>query len=146
MAEPCAGVIAKSGTDDQQDDDYRRSKNSFHLRNRVSYSAVYATGTPGVSSAGSHTSATFYTYHIHGNVDTLLQDYNDGVMKDAGNRFKKIVYDYDLISGKVNDVAYQPGQADAFYHHYEYDAENRLTTVYITQGIKGEQKLKNTWK
>ncbi len=108
-----------------------------NLRNRVSYSAVYATGTPGVSSAGSHTSATFYTYDIHGNVDTLLQDYNDGVMKDAGNRFKKIVYDYDLISGKVNDVAYQPGCDDAFYHHYEYDAENRLTEVYTSQGKYG---------
>jgi len=40
-----------------------------------------------------------------------------------------MVYSYDLISGKVNDVAYQPGQADQFYHRYEYDAENRLTIV-----------------
>ena len=36
---------------------------------------------------------------------------------------------YDLISGKVNEVAYQPGQADAFYHRYSYDAENKLTDV-----------------
>ncbi|MCP9751022.1 RHS repeat protein [Ferruginibacter sp. HRS2-29] len=45
------------------------------------------------------------------------------------NRFKKIVYNYDLISGKVNRVAYQPGYADQFYHRYEYDAENKLTIV-----------------
>jgi hypothetical protein len=79
--------------------------------------------------AGAHTSATYYSYDIHGNVDVLLQDYNSGIMKSSGNRFKKIMYDYDLISGKVNEVAYQPGEADAFYHRYSYDAENRLTDV-----------------
>ena len=39
------------------------------------------------------------------------------------------MYRYDLISGKVNQVAYQPSQPDAFYHRYTYDAENRLTDV-----------------
>jgi len=51
-------------------------------------------------------------------------------MNQSGNRFKKVVYNYDLISGKVNQVSYQPGQADAYYHRYSYDAENRLTDVY----------------
>ncbi len=46
-----------------------------------------------------------------------------------GNRWKKIVYSYDLISGKVNMVSYQPGQEDAFYHRYTYNAENRITNV-----------------
>lgn len=36
---------------------------------------------------------------------------------------------HDLITGKVNSVAYQPGKIDAFYHRYSYDAENRLTQV-----------------
>ena len=65
-----------------------------------------------------------------------MQDYRTGMGSISctsdtlkGNRFKKMVYSYDLISGKVNDVAYQPGQADQFYHRYEYDAENRLTIV-----------------
>jgi RHS repeat-associated protein len=40
-----------------------------------------------------------------------------------------MVYDYDLISGKVNQVAYQPGFTDEFYHRYTYDAENRITDV-----------------
>jgi hypothetical protein len=51
-------------------------------------------------------------------------------MNTSGNRFKKIVYNYDLISGKVNQVSYQPGQWDAYYHRYAYDAENRITDVY----------------
>jgi YD repeat-containing protein len=98
-----------------------------NLRNRVSYTGVYATGTP--ASVNEHVAATFYSYDIHGNVDTLLQDYKVGVMNDANNRFKKLVYNYDLISGKVNMVSYQPGKTDAFYHRYSYDAENRLTLV-----------------
>jgi hypothetical protein len=68
-------------------------------------------------------------------VDTLLQDFGNSsgianAMNQNDNRFKKIVYDYDLISGKVNQVSYQPGAYDAYYHRYEYDAENRLTDVY----------------
>ncbi|MBO9572715.1 MAG: hypothetical protein J7497_10995, partial [Chitinophagaceae bacterium] len=74
------------------------------------------------------------SYDIHGNVDTLLQDYGvswvfANIMNANGNRYKKIVYDYDLISGKVNKVSYQPGWADQMFHKYSYDAENRLTKV-----------------
>ncbi|MEP7238962.1 MAG: hypothetical protein ABI685_13880, partial [Ferruginibacter sp.] len=104
-----------------------------NLRNRVSYTALYATGVPGLSTAGSHQTASYYSYDIHGNVDTLLQDYNFGVMQSTGNRFKKLVYNYDLISGKVNMVSYQPGWEDEFYHRYFYDAENRLTEVETSQ-------------
>jgi len=34
-----------------------------------------------------------------------------------------------LISGKVNHVGYQPGERDAFYPRYSYDAENRITNA-----------------
>jgi hypothetical protein len=99
-----------------------------NLRNRVSYSAVYNTAAD--LESNEFESATFYSYDIHGNVDTLVQDYKHGVMAgNGGNRFKKMVYRYDLVSGKVNHVAYQPGQRDAFYHRYSYDAENRITNV-----------------
>ena len=98
------------------------------LRNRVAWTALY--NTAGSIDSLNHATATFYSYDIHGNVDTLLQDFKSGIMATSGNnRFKKIVYQYDLISGKVNQVAYQPGQQDAFYHRYTYDAENRLTDV-----------------
>lgn len=99
-----------------------------NLRNRVSWSGLFddADDADGLVT---HTGATFYSYDIHGNVDTLLQDINQGVMKSSGNRFKKMVYRYDLISGKVEQVAYEPGNRDGFYHRYFYDAENRLTDV-----------------
>jgi RHS repeat-associated protein len=50
-------------------------------------------------------------------------------MNTNGNRFKKISYKYDLVSGKVNRVNYQQGWSDQGFHRYNYDAENRLTMV-----------------
>src|SRR6185503_20573171 len=40
---------------------------------------------------------------------------------------------YDLISGKVKKVSYQPGYPDQFYHLYEYDADNHITEVYTSK-------------
>lgn len=54
----------------------------------------------------------------------------NNIPSNPGHRYKKITYNYDLISGKVNQVSYQAGKPDAYYHRYEYDAENRLTQVY----------------
>jgi hypothetical protein len=106
-----------------------------NLRNRVSYSQVFDTEPTGANDnnySGTHRAATYYSYDIHGNVDTLMQDYGNptaglNAMNTSNNRFKKIAYNYDLISGKVNKVSYQPGMQDEFYHRYSYDAENRIT-------------------
>jgi RHS repeat-associated protein len=106
-----------------------------NLRNRVSYVQFFNLD-PGADVSFSHQTATYYTYDIHGNVDILLQDYGNSTingtpnaMNTGSNRFKRMAYDYDLISGKVNMVSYQPNMADAFYHKYSYDAENRITGV-----------------
>jgi RHS repeat-associated protein len=95
-----------------------------NLRNRVSYTLV-----KNLSTDTWQANATFYTYDIHGNVDKLLQDYRGVSGLPANSRFKHISYRYDLVSGKVNEVAYQTGEADAFYHRYDYDADNRITSV-----------------
>jgi len=95
-----------------------------NLRKRVSsvtYSDIYH------SNPLVYNYATHYDYDIHGNVDTLLQD-NYSVTVSS-QRFKKIAYCYDLVSGNMNGVYYQPGQPDRFYQTYEYDADNRLTDV-----------------
>ena len=105
-----------------------------NLRNRVSYTYVQAIDNGSSPTDAPWESATFYTYDIHGNVDVLLQDYKTGMgALSGGNRYKKTTYKYDLVSGKVNEVAYQPGYADAFYHKYSYDAENKLTEVYTSK-------------
>ncbi|MGC4102993.1 DUF6443 domain-containing protein [Ferruginibacter sp.] len=105
-----------------------------NLRNRVSYTYVQATDDGSAPTEAPWQTATFYTYDIHGNVDVLLQDYKATLgALPGGNRYKKVTYQYDLISGKVNEVAYQPGYADAFYHRYQYDAENKLTEVFTSR-------------
>ena len=67
--------------------------------------------------------ATYYSYDQIGNVKTLWQQIE-------GLGTKKIDYQYDLVSGKVNKVGYQRYDADKFYYGYQYDAENRLTKAY----------------
>lgn len=98
-------------------------QNDFNLRNRVSYMTYQA-------AAGAYNHATFYDYDIHGNVKTLYQ-YNAAM--PAGNQFKRMDYDYDLVSGKVNTVKYQADAADEFYHQYAYDDDNRITNVYTSK-------------
>ncbi|HWB93838.1 MAG TPA: RHS repeat-associated core domain-containing protein [Puia sp.] len=108
-----------------------------NTRNRVSYTNLYNTAADLANGTPNAAASTYYSYDILGNVDTLVQDYGNSsmypdvsnAMNSARNRFKKIVYDFDLVSGKVNRVSYQHKYADAFYHDYQYDAENRITNV-----------------
>ncbi|OQP44477.1 hypothetical protein A4H97_08865 [Niastella yeongjuensis] len=101
----------------------------FNLRNRVSYTQLWNNITDDFAA-----SSTYYTYDVHGNVDAMVQDFGNpttpNFMNQNGNRIKKIAYDYDLISGNVNKISYQPGEYDAYYFRYEYDGENRITDVY----------------
>ena len=89
-----------------------------NLRKRVAAS-IYRPST-----ASKDINATYYSYDISGNVKTLWQQVH-GLGEE-----KRIDYEYDLISGKVNLVAYQKDKNDAFYYQYKYDAENRLTQAY----------------
>ena len=73
---------------------------------------------------------TFYSYDMHGNVKKLIHNINEiGI--------KILEYEYDLVSGNVNQVKYNPHGSDRhedqFYHRYEYDADNRITKVYTSQ-------------
>lgn len=107
--------------------------NAKNLRGRVAWTGIFDAAAD--LTGNTYSNAIFYSYDFHGNVDTLLQDYGNSTYKpnvmndpaNGGNRWKKIAYAYDLISGNVSWVGYQPGQPDAFYHRYFYDAENRLT-------------------
>jgi RHS repeat-associated protein len=69
---------------------------------------------------------THYDYDEHGNVKALYHNIT------ALNRTVKTEYKYDLISNKVTEVAYQRGQIDQYYHRYQYDADNRITSVYTS--------------
>ncbi len=89
----------------------------LHLRKRV-VASVYRQ-----SPTDANINASYYNYDLTGNVKTLHQQI-------AGLGIKKLDYEYDLVSGKVNFLAYQDGHADAFYYKYDYDAENRLINAW----------------
>jgi YD repeat-containing protein len=110
-----------------------------NLLNRVSAVAVYPLAINLASGTYSH--ATHYSYDIHGNVQTLIQDFPE--LEVYHNRYKRIDYQYDLISGNVNRVNYQTGRQDQFFHRYEYDADNRLTHAYTSRdGVIWEKEAK----
>lgn len=68
--------------------------------------------------------ATFYSYDVLGNVKTLWQQ-----IKGLGT--KRLDYEFDQVSGKVNFLRYQKKtDKDRFYYQYKYDAENRLTEAW----------------
>ena len=57
----------------------------------------------------------------------MLREITD--LHSINQGFKRIDYDYDLVSGNVNHVYFQKNQDDQFIHRYQYDADNRLTQV-----------------
>lgn len=87
------------------------------MRKRVSLTTYRTTQTDTV------TQATYYDYDLDGNVKNLYQQIQ-------GLGIKRINYEYDLISGKVNFVAYQNSKPDQFYYQYSYDADNRITQAW----------------
>ena len=101
-------------------------QNPSTLRNQISYSSI-SPGQKGVQPVYTR----YYNYDIEGNVSSLLNDYGPlSPMAASGQQYKRIDYQYDLVSGNINSVTYQAGKPDAFTHYYQYDAENFLTDVF----------------
>jgi|GEM_PF-5204515 hypothetical protein len=71
--------------------------------------------------------AIHYSYDIEGNVATIIIDVpHDSVVKQ---RYKRVDYYYDLVSGNINEMIYQQDSIDQMMHVFEYDADNRVTDV-----------------
>ena len=94
-------------------------------RSRVSVSINY--GTYSYVDPSAYQFASYYAYDAHGNVKSVTQDFKESL------GLKRTDYSYDLISNKVNQVTYQPGQGDQFIHKYGYDADNRITNVWTSR-------------
>ncbi|MFT5778178.1 MAG: RHS repeat-associated protein [Crocinitomicaceae bacterium] len=79
--------------------------------------------------------ATHYDYDIHGNVKTLLQDNREMAETFptiASQRYKRMDYTYDLVSGNVHRMSVQSDEVDQWHHAYTYDSDNRITSAYTT--------------
>jgi RHS repeat-associated protein len=118
-------VIPSSGTNDYM------SGGQKNLRNQIS-SITYEETKAGTDLTFDN--ASHYSYDINGNVQTLVQENRDFHLQDMAQSLKRVDYEYDLASGKVNAIHYQQNNSfDEFNHYYEYDAANRLTNVYSSR-------------
>jgi RHS repeat-associated protein len=77
------------------------------------------------------TSMVSYSYDAHKNVKEVVN--SNFILQGLGYPHTKVSYDYDLLSGKVNEVNYQQGKADALNHRYQYDANNRLIRTFTSR-------------
>ncbi len=103
-----------------------------NLRKRVACVKYFDTLYAADDSLGHYVYATRYSYDLEGNVKMLVHDFTrfrSALGDSLWLRFKRVDYDYDLISGKVNMLSYSRGYQDQYYQHYTYDADNRLTKV-----------------
>lgn len=105
-----------------------------NLRNRVAAVTYVET-----LSGSNYNHATFYSYDDHGNVSFLVQEDNtlayslSGPTTGFNMQFKRIDYEYDLVSGNMLLASYQFGQPDHLSHKYFYDADNRLHEVFTSK-------------
>ncbi|CAM1368151.1 hypothetical protein TXIAM_370215 [Tenacibaculum xiamenense] len=99
-----------------------------NLRNRVAAVLYYEIDQED-RTLTKYDNAIYYSYDVHGNVEKIATKINDDILVSLGQSTKIVIYDYDLISGNVNQVVYQPEQKDQFIHKYEYDADNRIVNV-----------------
>lgn len=83
-----------------------------------------------------------YSYDPHKNVQEMVT--TNYLLEDIGHAHKLVEYDYDLISGNVNEVVYQRGAEDEYRHQYHYDANNRLVRAFTSrdEGITWDQDAK----
>ncbi|MEM1216025.1 MAG: hypothetical protein AAGJ82_10090, partial [Bacteroidota bacterium] len=87
--------------------------------------------------------ASHYDYDIAGNVATLVQDFK--ALASINHQYKKLEYDYDLISGNVHALYYQRGENDQFTYRYDYDKINRLTQVHTSE-FEAAHVQSGAWK
>jgi len=99
------------------------SLSQSNLRKRVSAVALDEDGD------GVNESATYYSYDILGNAKTIWQYQAAMEHVRTGQGLKRLDYDFDLVSGKVNRLYYQRGEVDQFIYKYTYDADNRLISA-----------------
>jgi RHS repeat-associated protein len=110
-----------------------------NLRHRVSAVKYAAFNSWFDTTVAGYDYANYYSYDIDGNVKTLVHDfpYFEAIagartsidLNARHQRYKRVDYDYDLISGKVNLLSYNRSFIDQYYQRYSYDDDNRITKV-----------------
>ena len=95
--------------------------------------SVYRETKPGDESEYNY--ATHYVYDISGNVKRLYQENKRLPNGTDVNVTKTLDYDFDVISGKVNEVWYQKDKQDQYVYQYHYDADNKIREAWSGRDI-----------
>ncbi|WP_156133330.1 RHS repeat-associated core domain-containing protein [Lacinutrix sp. Hel_I_90] len=101
----------------------------YNSRNRVTSVLYFDKVVTSTIDLNSFNNALFYNYDVHGNVKELVVQNNEMAIQNSDQEYKRLQYEYDLISGNVNRVVYQKGKKDQFMHRYTYDADNRIVSI-----------------
>jgi RHS repeat-associated protein len=114
-----------------------------NTRNRIVATLYFPQWDAQTNDNNDYYSGSFYNYDVHGNVKGLINVHNEAELKTLNQHFQRFQYHYDLVSGNVNKVAYEPSDKDAFYHRYNYDADNRITIAETSSdGVYWEKDAK----
>jgi RHS repeat-associated protein len=115
-----------------------------NLRGRVASTIFWSAPSSYPTSGCAYDNGIHYSYDIHGDVQTQIRENNNFNLASVGlGSLKRVDYNYDLVSGNVNNEYYQKGLPDEFDHKYEYDADNRLTVAYSSRnGVVWEKEAK----
>ncbi len=69
----------------------------------------------------------WYSYDTHGNVKWVVHQVFG--LEAGVSVIAKTEYDYDLVSGKVQQIVFHKGYTDQMFRRFRYDADGRLCTV-----------------
>lgn len=102
-----------------------------NLRKRIAATALLSDG---VNPAVNRLAGSYYSYDIAGSIAELVQENTAQSTAEAqhftgATGLKRLSYQFDQISGKINKVLYQDGKWDQYYYQYLYDADNRPVKV-----------------
>ncbi|MBX3102795.1 MAG: hypothetical protein KF690_09825 [Bacteroidetes bacterium] len=94
-----------------------------NTRNRLAHSLYYENWDGKALHGYQH--ATHYSYDVHGNTQQLWRQ-NTHPALPTEHKIVTFTYQYDLMSGNLHKLSYQPNTAEQYYHSYVYDLDNRL--------------------
>ncbi|PHS08259.1 MAG: hypothetical protein COA88_07185 [Kordia sp.] len=134
---PLEFVPGTSGFPVANSSEYFEDYQTYNERNRVTAVLYFENFNDATTVVGrDFENAIFYKYDVHGNVSELVTQNQLMYVSGYNLHIKKTKYEYDLISGNVHQVTYQPNKEDQFSHQYKYDADNRIETVYSSSDNK----------
>lgn len=133
----------ESYPDDNGDIAARFTNGQQNLRNAIGAVEHYQSEIFGIPAIGQgFKTVVSYSYDAHKNVKEVVTSNYD--LRQIDQEHKKTEYEYDLVSGNVNEVIYQKDYEDEYHHQYHYDANNRLVRVFTSDdhGITYEKDAK----